>query len=209
MNLPLHSAELISLMRQIVPVSEADIQLIEQSFTPVTAKKHEVLVDYNKTARHMYFVVSGYARVYHLERGIEVTNHIASENFFVTAYNSFTTKKPSEEVVQTINACELLQVTKEDLDALYRKSHNLALFGLYMADQYLVFNNHRAKDLITLNAEEKYQKLLDESPHILQNVPLQYISSYIGMEPQTLSRIRRKMSGYSGNLRTAIRDIPE
>jgi CRP-like cAMP-binding protein len=157
-------------------------------------KKGEILVNEGKIAKHLYFVLSGYARVFHFEKGIEITNHLASENLFITAYNSFTTKSPAEETVQAISDCALLRISKENLDLLYKQSHNMALFGILMSDRYLVFNNQRAKDLITLTAKEKYLKLLYEEPHILQNVPLQYISSYIGIEPQTLSRIRREIS---------------
>lgn len=189
----MHTSKLISFLETIVNINENDARLIDTLFEKTTAKKNEILVDYGKTAKHMYFVVLGFVRVFHLEKGVEITNHLASENFFVTAYNSFTTKTSSEEVVQTITDCELLKITKGHLDLLYKQSHNMALFGLLMSEKYLVFNNQRAKDLITLNAEEKYRKLLKEEPHILQNVPLQYISSYIGIEPQTLSRIRRKI----------------
>lgn len=177
----------------MVDINDNDVQLIDNLFEKTTANRNEILVDYNMTAKYLYFVVSGYIRVFHYEKGQEITNHLASENYFVTAYNSFTTKTPAEEVVQTISDCELLKITKDNLDFLYRKSHNMALFGILMSEKYLVFNNQRSKDLITLNAEEKYLKLLKEEPHILQNVPLQYISSYIGIEPQTLSRIRRKI----------------
>ncbi|HTL06594.1 MAG TPA: Crp/Fnr family transcriptional regulator [Chitinophagaceae bacterium] len=185
--------KLIAFLKNIVSINENDISLLDASFEKITTKRNEVFVEYGKTAKDMYFVLSGFVRVFHFEKGVEITNHLASENFFVTAYYSFTTKTSSEEVVQTITECELLKITKENLDALYKQSHNIALFGLLMSERYLVFNNQRAKDLITLNSEEKYLKLIKEEPHILQNVPLQYISSYIGIEPQTLSRIRRKI----------------
>lgn len=189
----MNTDKLISLLKTLVNINENDIELIEHSFEKITTKKNEILVDYGKTAKYLYFVVSGFVRVYHFEKGVEITNHLASENFFVTAYNSFTARTPSEEVVQSISDCELLKITKDDLDLLYSQSHNMALFGIFMSEKYLVFNNQRAKDLITLNAEEKYRKLLKEEPQILQNVPLHYISSYIGIEPQSLSRIRRKI----------------
>lgn len=177
----------------MVNVDDSDVQLIDSLFEKITVAKNHILVEYNKTAKYMYFVLSGYVRVFHFENGAEITNHLASENYFVTAYNSFTSKTPSQEIVQAISSCNLLKISKDNLDLLYRKSHNLALFGIFMSDKYLVYNNQRSKDLITLNAEQKYLKLIADQPHIVKNVPLQYISSYIGVEPQTLSRIRRKI----------------
>jgi CRP-like cAMP-binding protein len=178
----------------MVDINDDDVQLVNASFEKIETKKGEVLVHEGKVAKHLYYILSGFTRVFHFEKGIEITNHLASENYFVTAYNSFTTKLPSEETVQAISECELLRITKDKLDQLYKKSHNMALFGIFMSDRYLVFNNQRAKDLITLTAKEKYLKLLNEEPHFLQNIPLQFISSYIGIEPQTLSRIRREIT---------------
>ena len=190
----MHTDKLVALLSTFVTVTDTDKKLIAERFEWAVAEKNESLIEHGKTARYLYFIVSGFARVYHFEKGIEITNHLGSENMFITAFNSFTTRRPSEEVVQTITRCQLLRITKDNLNLLYKQSHNMALFGIIMSEQYLVFNNQRAKDLITLTAEEKYRKLLQDEPHILQNVPLHYISSYIGIEPQTLSRIRKKIS---------------
>lgn len=189
----MHTKKLIDHLSSFVALAEGDKKLANEFFEFKTFAKNEVLVAYEKVATHMYFVLSGFIRVYHLQRGVEITNHLASENYFVTAYNSFTTKAVSEEVVQAITDCEVLGITKDRLSQLYKESHTWALFGLVMSERYLVFNNQRGKDLITLSAEEKYLKLMKEEPNLIHNVPLQYIASYIGIEPQTLSKIRRKI----------------
>ncbi|AEI51664.1 Crp/Fnr family transcriptional regulator [Runella slithyformis] len=181
------------LLNRLVAVTAADMELAHSMFEPLMCGRNELLVEYGKVAKYMYFVNSGFIRSYHLEKGVEITNHLAGPNTFVTSYNSFTAKILSDETVQTIAPCDLLRITKDNLDRLYRKSHHWALVGIMMADKYLIFNNQRGKDLITLSAEERYLKLMQEEPALIQNVPLQYIASYIGIEPQTLSRIRRKI----------------
>ncbi len=185
-------SKLLSLLNPFGTVAEADVELARQLFEPAQYRRAEVLVERGKVARFIYFVNAGYARVQHLEDGVEITNHLIGPNGFITAYTSFATRSPSDEVVQAITACEVLRITRDDLERLYQKSHVWALVGLHLADQYLIFNNQRGRDLITLNAEQRYQKLLREEPGLIQNVPLQYIASYLGIEPQTLSRIRRK-----------------
>lgn len=181
-----------TLLKQFVRIDPSDEMLIRQAFEPVSFHKAQPLVDIGKVAQHLFFISSGFARAYHMEDGDEITNHLASPGTFITAYHSFSTKRPSDECVLTITACECLRVTKDKLDELYRQSHNMAIFGLVMADQYLVFNNQRSRDLITLSAEQRYLKLMQDHPAIIQHVPLQHIASYIGVKPESLSRIRRQ-----------------
>lgn len=181
------------LVHQLVVPTLADEALIMRLFEPVDCPKGETLVTIGKVATHMYFINAGFVRAYHVEDGNEITNHLGSPGSFITAYTSFTTKAPADEAVVSLTACQLLRITKDNLATLYRESHNLALFGLFMADQYLVFNNQRGRDLITLSAEQRYLKLLEQQPAIIQTIPLQYIASYIGVKPESLSRIRRQL----------------
>ena len=180
-------------IRQCVPLTPADENLITQLFEPITFQKGAVLSEIGRVATHMYYINTGFLRAYHLEEGSEITNHLGGPNSFITAYLSFTTKMPSDESVVAVTACNLLRITKDKLSQLYRQSHNLAVFGIIMSDQYLIFNNQRSRDLITLSAEQRYLKLLRETPDLVQNIPLQYIASYIGVKPESLSRIRRQL----------------
>ncbi|WP_375448063.1 Crp/Fnr family transcriptional regulator [uncultured Fibrella sp.] len=182
----------IRLLKQLVTLTPTDETLIRTLFEPISYAKSTLLVEPGKVASYIYFINDGFARAYHYEDGNEITNHLGAPTGFITAYLSFSTKTPSDEAVETLTPAQLLRITKDNLDQLYRQSHNLALFGIVMADQYLVFNNQRSRDLITLSAEQRYQKLMQETPVLLQHIPLQYIASYIGVTPESLSRIRRK-----------------
>lgn len=184
----------IQLLNQFLIITPADVELITRSFEPYQCAKGTPLVELGKVATHLYFINTGFARGYHFEDGNEITNHLGGPNSFITAYLSFSSKRPSDEAIETITTAQLLRITKDSLHQLYQQSHNMALFGLLMADEYLVFNNQRTRDLITLSAEQRYLKLLQKTPALLQNVPLQYIASYIGVKPESLSRIRRKMA---------------
>lgn len=184
----------LRLQNQFLTLTSTDEQLIKQLFEPYQCPKATPLVESGKVASYMYFINTGFIRGYHYEDGNEITNHLGGPNSFITAYLSFSTKNPSDEVFETLTPSQLLRITKDNLDQLYRQSHNMALFGLFMADQYLVFNNQRSRDLITLSAEQRYLKLMQQTPTLLQHVPLQYIASYIGVKPESLSRIRRKMT---------------
>ncbi len=179
-------------IQQFVQLMSADEELIMTLFEPVSCRKGDVIVAMGSMATHLYFINTGFMRAYHFEDGNEITNHLGGPNSFITAYLSYTTRTSSDESVVAITACNLLRITKDNLDKLYRQSHNLAVFGIIMADQYLIFNNQRSRDLITLSAEQRYLKLLQQTPVYVQQIPLQYIASYIGVKPESLSRIRRQ-----------------
>jgi CRP/FNR family transcriptional regulator, anaerobic regulatory protein len=76
---------------------------------------------------------------------------------------------------------------------LIDKSENFKKFSLIIFEQAIASGSKRADELATLNAEQRYIKLLEQQPEILQNIPIQYIASYLGIKPQSLSRIRRQI----------------
>ncbi|NLR79527.1 Crp/Fnr family transcriptional regulator [Chitinophaga eiseniae] len=185
--------QLIRFVERNVPVDRFDIDLIENYFEPVAVNKNVVLEREDKIANHLYFVNSGFVRVYHLENGEEITTHINCQLNFITSFNSFITATPAQDNVESITPCELLRISKKHLDALYQQSEKWTKFCKKIYEQSLTFNEQRMKDILTLPAEKRYLKLIATQPEVIRNVPLQYIASYIGIKPASLSRIRRQV----------------
>ena len=79
------------------------------------------------------------------------------------------------------------------MDILIQQSTAFKDFSILVFQESLAYNENRSKELATLTAEQRYQKLLDNYPAILHNVPLQYIASFLGMNPKSLSRIRKEI----------------
>ena len=185
--------KLIRFVEGNVPLDEFDIGLIENYFEPVKVDKNELLEKENSIARHLYFINSGYIRIFHTENGVDITTHINSQLNFITSFNSFITATPSQDNVESITPCSLLKISKKNLDALYQHSQKWTKFCKNIYEQSLTFNEQRMKDILTLSAEKRYLKLISTQPEIIRDVPLQYIASYIGIKPESLSRIRRQV----------------
>jgi len=181
----------IEILGEMVSLKQSDESLIRDSFESVSYPKRTLLVEEGGVAGYMYFILSGYLRTYSLCSGTEVTHHINCPLGFMTAFQSYTTQRPSREYLECITSCQLLRIRKEQLEALYWQDIRWAEVGRMVNDQIIVYNEQRNRDLINLNAEERYLKLLREHPDYLQHVPLQYIASFIGIKPESLSRIRR------------------
>jgi CRP-like cAMP-binding protein len=87
----------------------------------------------------------------------------------------------------------LLRINKQNLDLITNQSIAFKNFSIYVLQQSMTYNENRSRELATLSAEERYKKMINNYPGILHNVPIQYIASFLGMKPESLSRIRKKL----------------
>jgi CRP/FNR family transcriptional regulator, anaerobic regulatory protein len=184
---------LLSVIRKYIKISDQDVELCTAYFQPVAFPKNTVIEKEGKIPK-LYFVVSGYLRLFHHnDNGDEVTSHINCPPGFITSYSNFIHQTKSTDNLESITDCELLSITKSDLDFLTSTSETLKEFSIRVFQQSIAYNENRSKELATLTAEQRYQKLIDNYPEILHNVPLQYIASFLGMNAKSLSRIRKQM----------------
>jgi CRP-like cAMP-binding protein len=186
-----HLSRLIS---QYVKLTDADIALCAEVCEPVLYPRNRIIEEAGKKPKYLYFVISGYMRLFQYdENGNENTSHINCPPGFITSYSSYIQQTPSDQNVECITDCELLRISRPDLDRLHRESGAMKDFSIAVFEQSLAYNERRSMDLATLTAEQRYQKLLREHPDMLHHVPLQYIASFLGMKPESLSRIRRQI----------------
>lgn len=187
-------AQLLKLIAESITITDTDKVLCEQYFELVLFPKNRVIEEDGKIPKHLYFVVSGFVRLFHYnDKGDEVTTHINCPPGFITSYFNFIHQTTAHENLECITECALLRITKANLELLTQQSPAFKDFSIAVFQQSLAYNENRAKELATLTAEQRYQKLIDNYPAILHNVPLQYIASFLGMNPKSLSRIRKEI----------------
>ncbi|MDX4973902.1 Crp/Fnr family transcriptional regulator [Myroides odoratimimus] len=186
--------QLIQLITKSIVLSDRESDLCIRYFEPVLYPKHRILEEEGKIPEYLYFVVSGFVRLFHYnDKGDEVTTHINCPPGFITSYTNFVNQSKSDENLECITECELLRITKTGLDLLIQQSPAFKDFSILVFQQSLSYNEKRSKELATLSAEQRYLKLMDEHPEVLHNVPMQYIASFLGMNPKSLSRIRKQV----------------
>jgi CRP-like cAMP-binding protein len=189
--------KIATLLKQIspnVPLPPADMALCEQYFEYITFARNSIVEAEGKLPQYLYFIVSGYMRLFHYnEEGDEVTSLLASPGNFITSFLSFVNNRTSQENTECITDCELFRIKGDHLRELIAKSEKFKDFSLVIFENAISHSNQRANDLATLKASKRYEKLMAEQPHLLQNVPIQYIASYLGVKPQSLSRIRAQL----------------
>jgi CRP-like cAMP-binding protein len=185
---------LLKIIRNKINLSNKDAELCIEYFEPIIFPKNRIIEEEGKIPQYLYFVVSGYMRLfYYNDHGDEITSHINCPPGFITSYFNFINQTKATENVECITECELLRITKNNLDLITSKSDAFKDFSIWVFQQSIAYNENRSKELATLTAEQRYQKLIDNYPQIIHNVPLQYIASFLGMNSKSLSRIRKQI----------------
>jgi CRP-like cAMP-binding protein len=128
------------------------------------------------------------------EDGEEITNCICSENELATSTESFITQTPSSISIQALEDVVLLTISYTRLQELYGQSSFWQKVGRILAEKEFISTQHTLWRNYPIPATEKYLILLKENPGIINRIPLHYIASYLNIKPETLSRIRKKIS---------------
>ena len=125
--------QLIRLISDTTELSDLDKELCIQYFEPVLYPKNRVIEEEGKIPQYLYFVVSGFVRLFHYnDKGDEVTTHINCPPGFITSYSNFTNQTRSDENLECITECELLRITKTDIDLLTQKSPAFKDFSFFV-----------------------------------------------------------------------------
>ena len=185
---------LLNIISNLIPLQNEDVNLIKSLFTPLSVKRDLVLIDKGELSDRVFFINSGYVRYYKvIETGEEQTIHLLSPGDFAASFCSFVTNSRSEEVLHTITDADLLSITKNDLEKLYATDPKWQIFGRKLMELLLLEKEKRIINQISLTAQDRYIKLLETNPALIQNIPIQFLASYIGIQPESLSRIRKQI----------------
>jgi CRP/FNR family transcriptional regulator, anaerobic regulatory protein len=174
--------------------SPEDIKNLQNFFIPISASRNSVLEEQDKIPQNLYFINAGFMRLFYYDiNGEEQTTFLCSQTSFIASFSSLINQTKATENVECITDCEILKISYVAAKELVEKSELFKNFFLVMFEKSISSATLRANDLAMLNAEQRYQKMIENQPHFIQNIPLQYIASYLGIKPQSLSRIRKQV----------------
>ncbi len=170
-----------------------DFNYVKPFFQSLSVTQNTILEEQNRTPKFLYFINKGFMRLfYYNDSGEEQTTFLCSSNSFIASFSSLINQTKASENVECITDCELLRISYSDAKILVEESQIFKTFFLVIFEKSISLANLRANDLANLNAEKRYNKMIENEPQLIQNVPLQHIASYLGIKPQSLSRIRKQ-----------------
>jgi CRP/FNR family transcriptional regulator, anaerobic regulatory protein len=187
--------KLFAYVAEIQPMSDEAKARCRLTFNPIIVSKDTIIEAAGTVPKFHNFIVSGYMRNFHTDKNDnEITTDLNDDSRFFTSYFHFMNQTISNENIHCITDCELLRISFTDatssmMETQERKDYSIKLFQNIMSEE-----KQRIYDFANLTAEQRYQKFLMEKPNIIQNVPLNYIASYLGITQRHLSRIRAKIS---------------
>jgi CRP-like cAMP-binding protein len=182
-------------IKKIVSPDEEELTAFTNVFSIKKIKKKEVILSEGTICRYIWFINKGLVRDYFHRDGIEVTAGFFKEGEFITNYESFISQKPSKAYIDALEDGELLGISYDSLQYQYSCSKTWERAGRLIAEQLFLVSEQKKDGLLSNSPDLQYLSLVQEQPDIVQRVPQYYIASYLGVSPEHLSRIRKKIQG--------------
>lgn len=153
--------------------------------------KGELWLRTGEVCEYLAFINQGVMRMYHDIDGSEVTQWLTAENTFITAVSSFVFRTPSRWYINAVTDCSVLVISHAHFELLKKYSKWLEFDSMALANAFALLEERMFFQL-SMSADERYMQLMQNTPSLLNRVPLQYIASMLGITPETLSRLRKK-----------------
>ena len=186
--------KLIISIKSIIDLTPKEVDCINQLFRKKELKKGSFFLAEGQVCKQVGFIVKGLIRYYINHDGEEKTYAFAQENDFVCNYESFLPQTPSTKIIQALEDCEMLLISFSDLQIFYKSIAQGERFGRLVIAQVFIQLLQDLSSFYTDTPEYRYEKFIKENPDLHQRISQYHIASYVGVKPQSLSRIRKRIS---------------
>lgn len=153
-------------------------------------EKGVFLLKEGQVCKKSFALESGIVRKFYVNEGKEITTEFYFKDDIALSFKSYISQMPSTEYLQVLERTVVMVTDYDDVQKLQKTYPELIELELMFMQQYVIWLDERLFHFHTLDAKQKYELLVNKTPHIIQNIPLNYIASYLGVSPETISRIR-------------------
>lgn len=185
--------QFLQAVRAYAPISQADGEHFYSFFRRVKYKRNTLLLEEGKVAHEVFFVEKGCLRQFFVnEKGVEKTCNFVFEHEFLTDLESFSRQSKSTTNIITQETAECLVINCKELVTCMAHSPAIASLFNVIIENVATFNIRRIQSLLSQSPEQQFENLLQNQPKIMQRIPQRYIAQYLGIAPESLSRIRKR-----------------
>jgi CRP-like cAMP-binding protein len=174
------------------PFPDETIALFAQAFTKKEFTKKEYYLREGENCKHLAFIIKGAMMCYYNKDGKRFIDEFSLDHEFITDYSSFLNAIPSDKNIQCIEDTTVYEISRKQLDKLYAQNNaDFERLGRVMAEQLYLQWHDKSKSLLIDSATERYRKLIKNRDQLPQRVPQYLLAEYLGITPESLSRIRK------------------
>jgi CRP-like cAMP-binding protein len=184
---------LIEYIKLYASLCEQEIQLLRNAVDKKVYTKSEIIFTEGNVSDEIYFVTKGCVRLFYNVDGTDKTAFFYTEGQFICAGESYTFNIPAIENYQAVEQTEIYVFTKSKIDVLLKEVPKFEIIARIATENELITCQKVIASFVTKSAEERYIDLLNTQAELFQRVPQQYIASFLGVSPETLSRIKTRV----------------
>lgn len=184
---------LIENINNYASLSEQEILLLQDAVVKKVYEKNEIIFTEGGISDEIYFVTKGCVRLFYQVDGNDKTAFFYTEGQFICAGESYTFNVPAIENYQAVEQTELYVFTKSKIEVLLKEAPQFEIIARIATENELITCQKVIASFVTKSAEERYLDLLTTQGELFQRVPQQYIASFLGVSPETLSRIKSRV----------------
>ncbi len=184
-------------VRKLCPkVTEEELAFLKSGLSVSQLGPKHFYIHANAVQKEIGFVAEGLLRAFYVDaKGNEITVNFIRENRYATHYAAFITQTPGKYYFQCIEPSVIVNLTYTHIQKGYDRFPNLERYGRLVAEEVLKFQQRRIESFLFDSAESRYLDFMKDSPDLFNRVSLSHLSSYLGIERQSLTRIRKKLAG--------------
>lgn len=182
--------ELNNYLKEYFNFTESEINTVLEYVYPINLEKGEYFLQEGQICRFVAFQSRGTIIYYENKEGEEKVCDFAFENDWISQLDSFTNNRPSKMNIKAIENTSLWAISKDDLEKIKKKVSKMNTLQTSVTEGLFIKANNRISNFTNLTAKERYHKEIKENPKLIQRIPQYYLASYLGIKPQSLSRIR-------------------
>lgn len=179
---------------QLGELSDNDWEIFSSKLNRVEFKKKTALLKAGNIETYLNFIEEGSIRLFIPKIENDITFGFCFKGQFMSAYDSFLTQQPSTYEVETLTDTVIWRLNIKDLQDIYNRTEIGNTIGRITAENLFLAKSKREQSLLNDSAEQRYLNLFKERPELIKEIPLKHLASYIGITPQALSRIRKRIS---------------
>ncbi|WP_428741684.1 Crp/Fnr family transcriptional regulator [Tenacibaculum sp.] len=185
--------KLIENIKAYIPLNDNEIQLLKEAVVKKNYQKNKIIFTEGKISDEIYFVTKGCVRLFYNVDGNDKTAFFYTEGQFICAGESYTFNIPAIENYQAIEQTELFVFGKSKIERLLKEIPKLEVIARIATENELITCQKVIASFVTKSAEQRYIDLLHTNGELFHRVPQQYIASFLGVSPETLSRIKTRV----------------